>query len=79
MHRLLVLSGLAAAIVTLPGLATAANTGTPPQAIGSVVADPGEGTRAADYWTPSRQAAATDESVLVLPGNGDGIVRPGAA
>jgi hypothetical protein len=71
MHRLLVLSSLAVAIVTVPALATAANPSTTDQDIGSAIAGQDDGTRAADYWTPSRRATATDLSVLVLPGDGD--------
>ncbi len=70
MHRLLVLSSLAVAMVTLPGLATASNPGTSHQDIGSVIADPDDAGRVADYWTPSRLATAADLSVLVLPGSG---------
>ena len=56
MHRLLVLSGAVAAIVAIPALANAADTGSPHQAIGSAIVD---GGRAADYWTPARMAAAS--------------------
>ncbi len=75
MHRLLVLSSLAVAMVVGPALATAAGTTPTPQDIGSAVAGPDDGTRAADYWTPARLAAATDLSVLELPGDGTGTLR----
>ena len=75
MRRLLALSCLAVAMVTLPALATAGNSGTSRQDIGSVIAGSGDGTRAADYWTPSRKADAIDVSVLVLPGKRDWTFR----
>lgn len=73
MHRLLVLSGLAAAIVTIPGLATAGNPLPPNTVIGSVIAGP-DRARAADYWTPERLAAAS--ALPLRRGDGDGASQP---
>ncbi len=66
MRRLLVLSCLAVAVITIPALASAGNPASPSNSIGSTVSD-ATGDRAADYWTAARMAAATDLSVLVLP------------
>ncbi len=68
MLRLLVPPCLAAAMLTVPVLASAAATSTAPQDIGSTVVGSGDG--AVDYWTPARMAGATDLSVLLLPGDG---------
>jgi len=73
MHRLLVLSGLAAAIVTIPGLATAGNPVSPNTAIGSAHSAQ-TGVRVSDTWTPKRMAAAS--ALPTRRGDGDGASRP---
>ncbi len=78
MHRLLVLSGLAVAILTIPALAGSPETRSLLDATGFTVSDT-DGARAAAYWTPARMATAVDLSVLVLPGHRLGALnRPSA-
>lgn len=72
MRRLLVLSGLTLAIVTIPALASDGSAGPPHSAIGSVSAGQ-DGARAADYWTSAHMVAAVDLTMLVLPGDGSDV------
>lgn len=65
MHRLLVLSTLAVAIVTLPALAATPETRSPLDSIGFAVSDK-DGDRAAEYWTPARMAAAPELPLPVI-------------
>ena len=67
MHRLLVLSSLAVAIVTMPALAATPETRSPLDAIGFAVSDT-DGDRAAEYWTPARMAAAPELPLPVIDG-----------
>ncbi len=74
MHRLLVLSGLAAAIVTIPALATAGNPASPNTVIGSTHAAR-TGARVSDYWTATRMAAASALPMRRVDGNGIAQLR----
>ena len=75
MHRLLVLSGLAAAFVSIAGIASAAGASSSHDAIGSVIVGKA-GDRAADYWTPSRLAAVSELPLPVIRARGDGAPQP---
>jgi hypothetical protein len=74
MHRLLVLSGLAAAIVTIPGLATAGNPAFPDTVINATHATHG-GARVSDYWTVARMAAASALPTRRVDGDGTAQLR----
>ena len=74
MHRLLVLSSLAAAIVTIPGLATAGNPLSPNTVIGSTHSAQ-TGARVSDYWTPKRMAAAIALPLPMHRADGDGALQ----
>ena len=74
MHRLLVLSGLAVAFVTIAGMASAADAGSS-QFIGSLIVGK-VGDQAADYWTPARLAAAAELALPVIRAGGDGAPQP---
>ena len=72
MHRLLVLSGLATAIVTFPAFAGTGPTIPSGTAIGSAIAGH-DIQRAGDDWTPARMAAATQLTLLVRRGSGKAV------
>ena len=67
MHRLLVLSGFAVAILTIPALAGSPETKSPLDATGFRNSDT-DGARAAAYWTPARMAAASEMPLPLIAG-----------
>jgi hypothetical protein len=66
MHRLLVLAGLAVAILTIPALAGSPETRSP-LATGFKVSDT-DAAHAAAYWTPARMAAASEMPLPLIRG-----------
>jgi hypothetical protein len=71
MYRLLALSGLAAAILTIPALAAAPDSRSPQDTIGFIVSDE-DGAGAAAYWTLDRLAAAPEMPLPMIPGTPPG-------